>query len=609
VRLGELFQGRFLPTQLLEEQSNLRVYSVRIDSGQDSWILREFFATRRPDAEALSCADRVAFILESGRAGLPRLDEWFEWNGCIYAIEPGPPEMNLALRAQDGPLEEAAASKLFWQMVTLLEGFGSDPAIYHGAIHPTNIALSEDGTVTELSAPAVLFDVIDSLRPPSAGDSLARDLPAAGFAILSALSGQTASALAADSEARQKVLSELAGKDLALALDWVTIPGGGPQSFADLRQFRDRLCNARAEWQKRNWPKAREWLNAARKVLPSVLIQSLLDKLAREEAEHARQAAPAAPAEPKPNPPMSAGGAAATRPAAAKPQKAPPVAPSAVTTRPLLTWGTIIVLALVGWRIYSPNTSAFENEIQSGRLVGGSPSAYALYRSEPASSRTASRMRELAHQHLTRYSDETFQEFHRTASLKNTDWRKCLQAHEWLKEIEPENREFAARLFYAGARVALGDKRNDLAIRHFESALSIRPNWDLAVLGKGIAYLRSGDERKAEQYYLQTARISPDWVFPRMNLAEMYLLQTQRGIDRLPAAEAQAREAVRCDGARPAAVELLGRTLYLRQNYREACRVLGRAMELARNRETRLDVGLVERRRQSSCERAGKVKR
>ncbi|MCW5976556.1 MAG: tetratricopeptide repeat protein [Bryobacteraceae bacterium] len=611
VRLGERFQDRFLASGLLEERPNVFVYSGRLESREEPWILREFFPSRRPDREAFRRAAPVAAILEEGRPGLPRLYEWFECDGCIYAIEPPPPGPNLARLTAEGRLDETMAARLFWQTVKLLEGFGSEPAIYHGAIRPTDITVSDDGTVTELSGPVVLFDVIDSLRPPAAGDSLGRDLPATGFAVLSTLSGNSNGSLSSDPEAREKALSSMTGKDLAMALEWVTSFNGRPPSFAALRDLRDRLRGARAEWQKENWAQARAGLNAVRQLRPSPLIDALIEKLDREQAARRPKPAPAEPAGPAPvTEPAPAPQAPPAPPVdAKKPPAGPPARPAVEPVRPnpaktllrLILVAAFCLTAFIVWRVFYPDISAFERAIGEGRLLGESRSAYALYRAESASSRAAAKMRKVAQPLLASYSEQTFQDWRQNSELKDTSWEQCAQAHEWLTEIEPENTLAAARYHYARARVAMEAKQYNQAIERLQAALSIRPNWDLAVLGIGIAHVRMKDPTAAERYYQDTIRISPDWVFPRMNLAELYLIQ-----GRLAEAETQAREALRCDSERPTVVELYGRVLYFRDKYGEACRVLGRALDLARNAVTRLDLSLLERRRRTSCERANR---
>jgi Flp pilus assembly protein TadD len=185
-----------------------------------------------------------------------------------------------------------------------------------------------------------------------------------------------------------------------------------------------------------------------------------------------------------------------------------------------------------------------------------------------------------------------------------TTWKEAAQALEWISKIEPDTAELRARRHYTLARVALDSKDNQQALAEFERALAAKPDWDMALLGKGIAYIRMQAEPVAEQYYLKTVQVSPNWVFPRHNLAELYIKQTSMSRDRLAEAEAQAREAVRIAPNRATSQELLGRILYFESRFDEACRTLGRALELAAGQQARFDRRQVDRRFRHACGKA-----
>ncbi len=86
-------------------------------------------------------------------------------------------------------------------------------------------------------------------------------------------------------------------------------------------------------------------------------------------------------------------------------------------------------------------------------------------------------------------------------------------------EDEPEN----ARYNYQAARMYLGRNNFSSALKHFEKAAKINPNYKLVFSEIAKIYLQMNDKNRAIEYFKKSIKYNPDNPSPANNLAVVYM--------------------------------------------------------------------------------------
>ena len=134
-----------------------------------------------------------------------------------------------------------------------------------------------------------------------------------------------------------------------------------------------------------------------------------------------------------------------------------------------------------------------------------------------------------------------------------------------------------ARSLYEKA-VAMSQSGNGAkAIEDLRAAISIYPNFPIALNELGVEYLKSGDAHRAIEALRTAVKLKPDAVSPRLNLG-IALLETHQFAD----AENQLREALKISPS-PAAHMYLGITLIGQNRFDEAQHELETAISSDQN--------------------------
>lgn len=134
----------------------------------------------------------------------------------------------------------------------------------------------------------------------------------------------------------------------------------------------------------------------------------------------------------------------------------------------------------------------------------------------------------------------------------------------------------AAADLYTGALVSAQSGDNKRAIEQLREAISLHPEFALALNELGVQYLKLGQADKAAEVLQRAVRITPDAISPRLNYG-IALLEKKNFAE----AEAELRHVLkRNDGAATAHL-YLGITLIYLRNYNEAEKELQRATSFA----------------------------
>jgi len=116
------------------------------------------------------------------------------------------------------------------------------------------------------------------------------------------------------------------------------------------------------------------------------------------------------------------------------------------------------------------------------------------------------------------------------------------------------------------------------AIDNLRTAISLYPNFPLALNELGVQYLKIKQPNKAVEPLKSAVRLSPDAFTPKLNLG-IALLETQQ----LGDAETQLRDALRRNEGAPTAHMYLGLVFTGLRNYADAEKELRRSIELGGN--------------------------
>lgn len=132
-----------------------------------------------------------------------------------------------------------------------------------------------------------------------------------------------------------------------------------------------------------------------------------------------------------------------------------------------------------------------------------------------------------------------------------------------------------AQELYQKAQEAIQVNDSKRAIEHLRAALSIYPDFPLALNSLGVEYLKAGDADRALEALRSAVRLSPDAFVPRLNYGIAYLEKKQ-----FADAETNLRLALQKNDNSPSAHMYLGITLVSLRRYDEAVKELQRAVSL-----------------------------
>ncbi|MDX2177009.1 MAG: tetratricopeptide repeat protein [Candidatus Sumerlaeia bacterium] len=145
--------------------------------------------------------------------------------------------------------------------------------------------------------------------------------------------------------------------------------------------------------------------------------------------------------------------------------------------------------------------------------------------------------------------------------------------------LNPSN----AHAWFATGKQRLDAGDFDGAQEAFQSALAAQPEFDEAELGLALSHLEQREFAAARRAYTALAERRPDLAAAWEGLAA-----TELEARRPDAAEAAAREALRCDGRSAPALRVLGEAAYIRGDHRAAVRAWSAAIDADPALEPRL---------------------
>lgn len=300
--VGQIFQGRFRPVELLETDTSVLTYTIQMDEDGVPAVLREYFPLEAITRERLMSLDRVAgALLEGMRWGFHPLTEYFAVEGCFYTIEEPLPKLRLSSQLLYGPLTPEAGGRLLAQLTHLILKLPScDPPLYHGALSPFAIGFAAADGPPVLVSPRVLAEVLDSGELPGPRDALNRDLPAAALSVLHAVSGQKLQELATDIQVRRSVIdSKFTLSPDGPVLDWLGGGGPVPESAQTLLAFEAATARGCASMAQRHFVDAEGAWQTALRLYRCPMVESWIGA-ARDEQKKAAAAIPP-PASPSQN--------------------------------------------------------------------------------------------------------------------------------------------------------------------------------------------------------------------------------------------------------------------------------------------------------------------
>jgi tetratricopeptide (TPR) repeat protein len=657
LHLGTVIAGRFRVLELLDTQHETLSWSVEIDGGPSTARLIEAFPSRPLTSSILfHRVIPLADLLLSGRLiGFHPIIDYFTDKGCFYILEDYWPLRSLKeYSGTPGGIKKCI--DVYRSVLSFLfTAAKANPPMLHGGISPDTIRFPDQGALPVLCGARGLIAAACHDRAISAFDVLAADLPATALSLLAVLSGNSPERLAGDIDARTEALLRPQHRLAILALlDWLSAPGARlPSSNEEIVPFEADVRSALEAWNAAKLGEALTFIEKARAAsCPGSLVlqdwhtsvtQQLSEKKKEKggkktEDEEEKRVRTGATPESKEQTSRrsqapSASVAESTQVAASIPQLSAQSAaspapvihqetplPSPVTDQaPLKSsvpggrkrWLALPVAAAALWAVVSyignGELRSFRSAFEAGRLVEpeGS-SAYDLYLKAKRDNggKLDGKAREMAEEALptlTKISDAVFLGWYSNSKLPDRSWNQIERIEAWRSDID-KNPLVAARYAYARGQTLFGEQKYADALMQFQEASRYQRNWDLALSAIARSYFREKNVAQAEQYYLEAVKVSPAWVFPRQNLAELYLGQSHGSDNYLVRAEEQARAATRNDPSRPGAHEVLGRVLVYARKYDGACTELSEAVRLASNQiPPPFDVKKIDQMRTRAC--------
>jgi len=478
----------------------------------------------------------------------------FTWRGHGFLAHPKA-DMT-ALRT----LISGSASPREKEVLALLESLlaaldrihnGSSP-LFCGSLTLDQLFLRQDWRVEILGVAYPTRAAIASLK-----DFVRGDLRQAGIVAAQLLCGTTAGAPDAPPGWSEKAAS-LSDPVLSAVLEWlIQMPARAPGGASEVRAFIAKMREAAALRQERRIRDARGIYAQLYNCIPLRVLKSILDRLPGGEtplpprsdeerpqvgegtgktSEQAKGPVGIGetPAWPQPTPEPGGG-----TPSGNGPQGPAEPGPDHTYVQILPKWirkgrrrlyaaaGAAALILILAYAFGSgAQERKFEQAIRANKLVSEEPgSAYSIYeavvREEGPNSSTVRRMNKRIKPLLDKVSDERFQKQYKQSDIRPYTWDDMVRLESWRSRIR-EDRETRARHLYAQGMAALIRRNRNGALQFFYEAVSVKPDWALALNGIGRCYFQLKDYRKAEKYYHLAKRADPSWPFPLINLANLY---------------------------------------------------------------------------------------
>lgn len=172
--------------------------------------------------------------------------------------------------------------------------------------------------------------------------------------------------------------------------------------------------------------------------------------------------------------------------------------------------------------------SRLTEAITRGNLIApAGASAYDYYnqlRSEGASSSVLANYRSRLMPQLTAPGDNLIAALMavNTAEPPSSDWDDAHRLMAWASEMQPDDRQLAAKAAFLEGRVAYVRDQRDVALRSFIRANELNPTWALPLNNIGWVYNEMEQYETARRYLRRAIERAPNWAIPHNNLGTSY---------------------------------------------------------------------------------------
>ena len=155
------------------------------------------------------------------------------------------------------------------------------------------------------------------------------------------------------------------------------------------------------------------------------------------------------------------------------------------------------------------------------------------------------------------------------ADSEGVDWSETEKIYAFLHEVRPDDRLTHVRHEYALGTLRLLNQVHSEALKHFNQALQLDPNFTLAINGIAKIYLQDSSPLKNEalgvEFYRRASATDPNFTWAWKNLGEYYMRK-----DDWFAAEQCMLKALATSPNRPSILRSLGRIYYNMERYEQA---------------------------------------
>lgn len=105
------------------------------------------------------------------------------------------------------------------------------------------------------------------------------------------------------------------------------------------------------------------------------------------------------------------------------------------------------------------------------------------------------------------------------------DWQTAYESLRWASELQPDDKNLAARTAYCEGRLAFLFKDEDRAIELWKRAATADKSWPLPLNGIGLIYTGRKNYATARTYYLDAVNRDPNWAYPYNNIGTSYYME------------------------------------------------------------------------------------
>lgn len=246
----------------------------------------------------------------------------------------------------------------------------------------------------------------------------------------------------------------------------------------------------------------------------------------------------------------------------------------------LLTVGLLLASAMIYFMFFSFSAKqAVLDEIRKGNLVKPEGnSAYDLfgkYKQKELSSKDKEEISREIVPKIEKRGEEIFNSLKQEQAESEDQWAESGRLYSWLNELKP-NSSNESRVHFSQASLAFSRKDYNAALKDYQRAAQLQPNWALALNRIGRVYLALKDRGSAREYYRQATVAEPTWLSPWINYGAICL-----DLNDPYSAEPALRQAIGLDSQKASAHNLLGAAL---EKQGRLCDALGEyttALELA----------------------------